>query len=269
MAKQDIKKIIEAHPVYFFLGILATGFLAGLGTYKSILEIAQLKTLREGSYVLLKDLDKSHLKKQDVGISSKENKIDCSTALCIDEKLLKERFVTKEIHSELLNRRELLEENFIAYQSNFDISNFNSFDIVKSLSYYDNTRLSRYKIERPIDRGYFARNRLEDTFPFFKISSIYVDTENTGWVIPGINFGIFLDAYVNDKKNGNNATISLYMPDVENKKILVRGGEKWNFKFKGKEYRFEICSLNYISAMTVRLIGVDSQREIKGDRFIN
>ena len=41
------KDKIENNITLFFLGVLLTGFLAGIGTYKAILEIAKLEVVPE------------------------------------------------------------------------------------------------------------------------------------------------------------------------------------------------------------------------------
>jgi hypothetical protein len=41
----SLKDRVESHPVWFSFVLLATGFLAGLGTYRGVLEIGQLETI--------------------------------------------------------------------------------------------------------------------------------------------------------------------------------------------------------------------------------
>ena len=60
----SIKEKIENNLTVFFLGALFTGFLFGLGTYKSIVEIANLDTVRKGSYVKKEDISKNFIDKE-------------------------------------------------------------------------------------------------------------------------------------------------------------------------------------------------------------
>ena len=55
----NLKERIENHPVVWLLSILFVGFLAGLGTYKGILEIAHLKVISAQELNRLKSVDNS------------------------------------------------------------------------------------------------------------------------------------------------------------------------------------------------------------------
>ena len=46
-----LKERVENNIVVFLLGALLTGFLAGIGVYKGILEIAKLDVVQEGNYI--------------------------------------------------------------------------------------------------------------------------------------------------------------------------------------------------------------------------
>ena len=52
-----LKESIENNLAIWLLGTLATGFAAGLGAYKGVLEIAQLDVVTENSYVRKDELD--------------------------------------------------------------------------------------------------------------------------------------------------------------------------------------------------------------------
>ena len=47
----ELRKAIENHPALVVLGILVAGFVAGVSTYGTILQIAQLKTVPTHSVI--------------------------------------------------------------------------------------------------------------------------------------------------------------------------------------------------------------------------
>lgn len=46
----NIKEITENHPAILYFTVLSTGFIAGLGAYKTILEISQQQVISQSKY---------------------------------------------------------------------------------------------------------------------------------------------------------------------------------------------------------------------------
>lgn len=74
----NVKKIIENNTTISILSILLSGFLAGIVTYKFILETVQLETVRKGTYYTKDELQKNYIlvDKFDRNIKSKGFKQD-------------------------------------------------------------------------------------------------------------------------------------------------------------------------------------------------
>lgn len=51
MKIEDIIVKIKEKPIIWFLTLLISAYLAGIGTYKGIIEIAKLDTIQAGSYI--------------------------------------------------------------------------------------------------------------------------------------------------------------------------------------------------------------------------
>lgn len=65
----SLKQRIEESPVIYFLGALVTGYLAGIGTYDAILRIAKLDTVRQGAYMLQKDIDRDYVRRSEAPVA--------------------------------------------------------------------------------------------------------------------------------------------------------------------------------------------------------
>lgn len=78
-----LRQRVENHPLVFFLSALFTGFVAGLGCYHGILEIAHLKVVREGDSVSRaqesEDLPERHRSAEDSRSSTSDTPVDSPT----------------------------------------------------------------------------------------------------------------------------------------------------------------------------------------------
>lgn len=68
-----LKERIESNLAIWFLGTLVAGFLAGLGSYKAILEIAHLDVVSQNSYVRKDELEARYVDKSTFDVLKLEN----------------------------------------------------------------------------------------------------------------------------------------------------------------------------------------------------
>lgn len=103
-----LKEKLESHPLIFFLSTLTVGFLAGLGTYKFVLDVAKLDTVRSGTYVLRTEIDDLKAKSAALTEQTGRKCADEVTRLSQELERLKTERITTQGHSDA-ERRALVE----------------------------------------------------------------------------------------------------------------------------------------------------------------